>query len=229
MKTLLSYPRSGSHLCRFFMELLSEEPTISKFSEIDEPIYRNQFEKKIPFNIRGLGYFNQDNCYHFYHSLKNNYNKIDDSYNMIDNKLIVIVRNPQEVLIRQCGTKKIIYNEWYGYDEYFNIIDQFKNFKGKKLILFYEDMLTNKVNFINTLYHFLEIKNNTKKQYVLDNLDDLYKLSHNGKHRYWGGNHSNNEIKHYYKTIEPEIKVEFDEYINKKLVNYPYIRAKYKL
>lgn len=227
MKTLLSYPRSGSHLCRFFIELLTEEPTISKFSKRDTPIYKNRFDKEIPFNINDN--FNEANCYHFYHSLKNCKNKIDNSYNMIDNKLIIIVRNPREVLIRHCGKSRIKYKLWDGYDEYFNIIDQFKDFKGKKLLLFYEDMLTDKVKFITQLSHFLQVNNNKKIQYVLNNLEDLYNLSLNGKKRYWGGNKSNSELKHYYKDIDPKIKKEFDEYVNRKLMGYPYIRNKYRV
>ena len=68
MKLLLSYPRSGSHLCRFFMEILSEEPTISKFSNKDTPIYKNQFDREIPFNIKDINYYKEEHCYHFYHS-----------------------------------------------------------------------------------------------------------------------------------------------------------------
>jgi len=226
MKLLLSYPRSGSHLCRFLMELLSEEPTISKFSIKDIPIHQNIFDKKIPFNINGN--FNDDACYQFYHSLDNGRVKIKEGYNNIDNKLIVIVRDPREVLIRHCG-KRLKYKRWDGYDEYFNIISQFKEFKGKKLLLFYEDMLTNKVQFIEQLYHFLQVNNKKKKEYVLNNLEDLWKLSLNAKKRYWGGNKSNNEIKHYYKDIDPKMKNEFDEYVNKKLIDFPYIRNKYRL
>ena len=49
---LLSYPRSGNHLVRFFIELLSEKPT---FGCGDNPkdieIYKNKFSENIPFNI----------------------------------------------------------------------------------------------------------------------------------------------------------------------------------
>ena len=88
------------------------------------------FDKEIPFNINGN--FNDDACYQFYHSLDNGRVKIKEGYNNIDNKLIVIVRDPREVLIRHCG-KRLKYEGWDGYDEYFNIINRFKEFKGRKI------------------------------------------------------------------------------------------------
>jgi hypothetical protein len=44
MKILLSYPRSGNHLVRFFMELLSEQPTLGVLNNVkDRPIFENIF------------------------------------------------------------------------------------------------------------------------------------------------------------------------------------------
>ena len=52
MKVLLSYPRSGNHLVRFFIELLSELPTLGCINnKLDIPIYLNEFTENIPFNI----------------------------------------------------------------------------------------------------------------------------------------------------------------------------------
>ena len=49
---LLSYPRSGNHLVRFFIELLSEIPTYGcKGNKLDIEIYKNEFPEEIPFNI----------------------------------------------------------------------------------------------------------------------------------------------------------------------------------
>ena len=49
---ILSYPRSGNHLVRFFIELLSEIPTFGcKLFKTDIEIYKNIFPEKIPFNI----------------------------------------------------------------------------------------------------------------------------------------------------------------------------------
>ena len=227
MKLILSYPRSGSHLCRFFIELLSEKPTISKFSKRDSSLYLNDYSMNIPFNISSDNIKKNDNlddCFKFYHSL----NKSMSDYNQKNNTLIIIIRNPNEVLLRHTRNK-IQYDRWDGFNEYFNIITQYKNFKGKKLLLYYEDILNNKVHFIIQLYNFIEVKNRDKLKYVLKNLDELWNASLNGKKRYWGGNKSNNEINYYYKSIDSSIKEEFDNYIKKKLHEFPYIKKKYNL
>ena len=78
------------------------------------------------------------------------------------------------------------------YEDYFRNIDYYNNHKGKKLLLYYEDIMTNKHKFINTLYDFLDVNNIEKKNYVLSNIDKLYDLSSKGKNRAWGGINSNN-------------------------------------
>ena len=62
---LLSYPRSGNHLVRFFIELLSEIPTFGcKGTKKDIEIYKNLFPEKVPFNISD---FDKKDCYNKYH------------------------------------------------------------------------------------------------------------------------------------------------------------------
>ena len=213
---LLSYPRSGNHLVRFFIELLSEKPTFGGGWEtgyrLDIEIYRNKFNEDIPFNI--LNSQNSENCYYKYHGHESN---ID---NLKINNLIFIIRNPREVLLRHEGKN---------YDMYFKDIDIYNNHKGKKLLLYYEDILLDKETFINTLYDFLEINKPDKKEYVILNIDKLYNLSLNGKGRTWGGNNSNGSIDYYYKKIPLSIKSQFDEYLNTKLLQYPFLKEKYKL
>lgn len=49
---LLSFPRSGNHLVRFFIELITELPTYGCIgNKEDKEIYKNIFPEKIPFNI----------------------------------------------------------------------------------------------------------------------------------------------------------------------------------
>ena len=216
---LLSYPRSGNHLCRFFIELLTELPTYGVHgSKKDIPIYQNLFPKKIPFNIKED--INSDDCFHKYHIASSLDCKI----------LILIIRNPREVLLSHNGLNKLnINNNWASYNNYFKLIDFYNNFKGKKLLLYYEDIITQKRKFIYTLYNFLKIDNPKKKEYVIKNIDDLYKLSENGKNRAWGGVKSNNNINFYYEKINKDIKKEFDDYLEEKLKKYPFLKLKYNI
>jgi len=210
---LLSYPRSGNHLVRFFIELLSETPTYGcKGNNKDKEIYRNVFEEIIPFNITN---FDKRKCYFKYH--------FPPSKDVILNKLILIVRNPKEVLLRHnCYRINI-----KSFEGYFKNIDFYNNYKGKKILLYYEDILQKKKKFIETLYEFLDLKNLEKKKYVLANLDKLYKLSAKGKNRVWGGIISNS-INYYYEKIQnPFFKKIFDEYLNDKFEKYPFLKEKY--
>ena len=215
---LLSYPRSGNHLVRFFIELLSEIPTYGcKGNKKDIEIYKNIFPEKIPFNISD---FDKKDCYVKYHH--------PPSQNIRSNKLILIIRNPNEVLLRHNNYKLNIKGRWDSYETYFKNIDYYNNHKGKKLLLYYEDIITNKHKFINTLNDFLDVNNIEKKNYVLSNIDKLYNLSSKGKNRAWGGINSNT-TDDYYKKIPESIKEQFDNYINDKLKKYPFLNEKYNL
>ena len=218
---LLSYPRSGNHLVRFFIELLSEIPTYGcKGSDTDIEIYKNVFPEKVPFNISD---FDKKDCYIKYH--------IPPSQNIISNKLILIIRNPNEALLRHNNYKLNIKDNVkciYSYETFFKNIDYYNNHKGKKLLLYYEDIITNKHKFINTLYDFLDVNNIEKKNYVLSNIDKLYNLSSKGKNRVWGGINSNT-TDYYYEKIPESIKEQFDNYINDKLKKYPFLNEKYNL
>uniref|UniRef100_A0A6C0FD38 Sulfotransferase domain-containing protein n=1 Tax=viral metagenome TaxID=1070528 RepID=A0A6C0FD38_9ZZZZ len=217
---LLSYPRSGNHLVRFFIELLSEKPTFGcKLSPQDIEIYKNKFSENIPFNISNSE--NKGGCYFKFHGHE------DNIENIKINNLILIIRNPKEVLLRHNNFSMNIKN----FDMYFKDIDIYDNHKGKKLLLYYEDILTDKVTFINTLYDFLEINNTDKKAYTIENINKLFNLSLNPNKgcRAWGGNNSNGNLDFYYKKIPQSMKPEFDRYLNEKLENYQFLKEKYNL
>lgn len=218
-KCLLSYPRSGNHLVRFFIELLSEIPTIGCMdNKKDIMICMNTFTEVIPFNI---SQYNIDSCYYKYHHIPNNIN--------IDS-LIIIIRNPNEVLLRYHNNIPIYDNNPNSCKDYFDILDYYINFTGKKICFFYEDIITDKIQFINNLYNFLELDNESKKTYVLENLEKLYILSSTGTNRSWEGICSNS-CNFYYSKIPIDIKPVFDNYINTKMKNikYLFIKNKYNL
>ena len=215
---LLSYPRSGNHLCRFFIELLSELPTYgckgNRKSDIE--IYKNEFDEYIPFNIKNK--FEKNECYVKHHTIPSNKNT---------KNLILIIRNPREVLLRHCDDKLNINNNTSSYENYFRNIDYYNNHKGRKLLLYYEDMITYKKEFINKLYDFLSPNNLEKKNYVLKNIEKLFLLSANGIRNVKVN--SNFQTHFYYKNISNLIKKDFDIYLNHKLKNYPFIREKYNI
>jgi len=227
---LLSYPRSGNHLVRFLLNYYLKIPTYGcKGNKQDIEIYKNVFPEKVPFNISD---FDKKGCYIKYHtppdSTRCNRLRWRQHKNIRSNKLILIIRNTKEVLLRHNNYKLNIKGKWDSYETYFKNIDYYNNHKGKKLLLYYEDITTNKQKFINTLYDFLDVNNIEKKNYVLSNIDKLYYLSSKGKKRDWGGINSNS-IDNYYKKIPESIKENFDNYLNDKLEKYPFLKEKYNI
>ena len=217
MNIILSYPRSGNHLTRFFIELLSEQPTFGcSCNTRDIPIYKNKFRNNIPFNIDENN-INKDMCYYKYH----------DSPQIDCKNLIFIIRNPREVLLRHNNYEM----KYDNFDIYFQSLDYYLNFNGNKILFFYEDIITNKIDFVNKLYNFLELSNNIKLEYVINNIDFLYNESKNGTYRSWGDIISNSINYYYPKIINQHIKNKFDKYLSEKLSNpnYLFIVDKYNI
>ena len=222
MKTLLSYPRSGNHLVRFFIELLTEQPTLGLlYMRNDIPIFQNIFPEKIPFNISSLSNYDSNILYRKEHNQPKN----------VPTELICIVRNPREVLLRNLHYLRHRRDKnWKICDPYFDCFDYYSMFQGKKCLFFYEDICTDKITFIEQLYDFLDVKNESKKEYVLKNIDSLFELSKLGKNRAWGGVNSTS-IHYYYEKIQGEDKLRFDDYIQTKIDSgkYDILKAKYSL
>ena len=219
MKTILSYPRSGNHLVRFFIEILTETPTLGCIdNNKDLPLCLNTYPEKIHFDIKTLDNYEKDNLYRKHHNIPRN-----------SSELIFIVRNPKEVLLRHLNYKYRL-EGWDGYNNYFNLINYYNNFKKKKILFYYEDIIINKVKFIKDLYDYLGIDNKFKLKYVIDNIDNLFELSKQGTGRDWGGVNSNN-IHFYYDKIDEDNKIKFDNYLEYKISSnkYDIIKEKYNL
>jgi hypothetical protein len=217
MICLLSYPRSGNHLARFFIELLSERPTRGcSDNKSDVPIHTNRFSEPVPFKIATTD--------------RNNF--IADKHHSVPTgsyqKLVFLVRNPREALIRFHG-KRAVYPERY--QLYFDLISYYQQFEGPKKIFYYEDLLENKESFIRELYEFLEIDKPDKLDYCLEHADKLYQLNLTATGRSWAGNKSNMETTFHYKGLTGRFKRDFDRYLEQQVENsqLAFLREKYQL
>ena len=219
MNILLSFPRSGNHLVRFFIELLSETPTCGCDDNInDTPIYKNTFPESIPFNIKEEDYKKNNNIYRKFHTPPLHYKENNNK------KLICLIRNPREVINHKNNRKTESFT-------YFKNVDFYINFPGEKKMFFYEDIIINKIQFIQELYSFLHVDNENKLNYVIENIDNLYRLSSLGSKRSWCGMNSNNNIDYHYINASIETRSKNDGYIAEKLSNeaYFFLKQKYKM
>ena len=196
---ILSYPGSGNNLTRFFIELLSEQPTVGWDAvPKDVAICKATFAKPVPFNITD----ETPPIYKKEHIVPGPERKYD--------KLILLLRNPKEVIVRQGGFN--LRNVLDGYfikteiinlhfNMYFNMVNYYNNFKGPKIVFYYEDMLQNKTQFVKELYDFLNINKPEKLQYSLDNIEELYEMSLKGTNRIWLGAKSDISLSYYFKKL----------------------------
>ena len=220
---LLSYPRSGNHLVRFFIEFLSDQATYGcKDNPADCPAHQYQFPMKVPFQIKPAP---RTSCYHKYHSMP----APQDGQ---VSELIVIVRNPREALIREQGlnllTNKLPHDSKSSSASYFAILDYYEAFKGRKLMLFYEDIITRRRWFVKALCEFLQVNNPGKLRFVLDNIDRLYEASHKatrpGREPL---NVSSGSLNFYYPALRQPFKAQFDKQLIAFTKNHPMIRRRY--
>jgi hypothetical protein len=197
---IISFPSSGNHLVRFFIELLNERPTSGTGNPLDIELYRNTYSEDIPFNIKAGS---KDYIFYKDHS--------PIRYDNL-NKLIFIVRNPKEILVKNSDYK---YDARY-FEGYFELIDFYNNYSGPKILFYYEDILINKESFIRNLYSFVGTTNLKKLEYCLQNIDKLYELSQNGTNRAWGGNNSSGNLNLYWNRTSEVVKKQVNVLIDKK-------------
>lgn len=213
---LLSYSGSGNHLVRFFIELLTERPTLGwSMVKDDVPIYKAVFAEVIPFNITeaSVPIFRKE------HHVPKPEETVE--------QLILIVRNPREVIVRQGGINEntlidgllsntqLIENNclWYC-----SLVKYYIDFKGPKLLLFYEDLITKRKESIQKLYDFIQPNKPEKLEYALKNIDRLYAMSKGGKSRVWLGSKSNGTTDYYFDKLKYSSK----EYLTKTVNAFLY-------
>jgi hypothetical protein len=197
---LLSYSGSGNHLVRFFIELLTERPTYGwDFVKEDVPICNAIFDEPIPFNITA----DSEPIYKKEHFAPGPEREVE--------QLIVVVRHPREVLVRQVGINlntmvdgTITNTNMLEHHaiQYATILKYYVDHKGPKLLLFYEDMITKTEEFVKQLYDFLKPNKPEKLEYALKNLDKLFQMSKGGKNRIWLGPKSNGKPEFYYDKLK---------------------------
>ena len=153
-KHLLSYPRSGNHWLRFIVEWFSNRPT------------------KGAGGGAQIGDFGlMDNTNGDYILYKNHY-----PTNMEPNEeLLFILRNPKEAIIRHTLDfhTKPKFPDPKTMNWYMSLINFYDNHKGKKLIIYYEDLIENPKETIKDILIFLQIYDEKKLLSFIDNYDKL--------------------------------------------------------
>jgi len=155
---LLSYPRSGNTFFGFFLKEITQSPNIHNCVI---KAHHNVGKKITNIQLNALiknGYIFKE---HHSDECKYVFNKKND-------KLIFLIRNYKECIIRNIGTKRDIKNACI---KYCNNINFFDSYKGDKVFLYYEDFIFDfKTNFDKVLpiidydkNQYINVFNNFKK------------------------------------------------------------------
>ncbi|MCH9617436.1 MAG: hypothetical protein SP4CHLAM5_07250 [Chlamydiia bacterium] len=139
--SLLSYPRSGNTWLRYCIEELTKRPTT--WHDMESLIGRVEFSGNEPlgktFDL-GLDY------------AKPYVYKHHDIYSLDDSPLILLLRNPKECAWAHCVCYANFLTEAKIYIEN---IEHFEAFKGDKLLIYYEDLLSDPFSILEKVVLFL--------------------------------------------------------------------------
>lgn len=138
---LLSYPRSGNTWLRYCVETLSGENTIGYENS-------NHFERGVLEKYRK----SKKPILYKRHETEG----VDNSEN---NRIILIVRNYKEVIVRHNGKVKSIMQDYDTKNRisYLKLLRFYDSFIGNKLIIYYEDLIEDLENTLKDVFSFLEI------------------------------------------------------------------------
>lgn len=175
---LLSFPHSGNHACRFIIEYLSGLPTRGCLS-----IKNDSYICKKPFMQEDLLAHVDESHDPFVY--KEHWVKKIDKVCMTPKTLVIILRDFKEALASWGRTKSKNVLSSKNFEWYMDIIQYYENYKGKKMILYYEDLINNPVVWVEQIYNFYNFNNKERFDYFKDNakkfMDESKKINYKNK------------------------------------------------
>jgi hypothetical protein len=214
---LLSFPRSGNTFIRYCIEALTKRPTTSLQPTLypgDRPLgktFRLNVDFSKPYVIKAHQY-NQNN------------------YLIEPNQpLIFLIRNPKECMISHYATITSMFHE---NKYYFDNIKKFNDHNGEKILIYYEDLITNPKPELKKLLYFLSDDENND-QILEDFMQDFQSHKNNAKLFYQTHMkpeaHSSGESLIFYsknfskdmlRGIDREIQLQYPKIWEKYLIRY---------
>ena len=186
---LLSYPRSGNTFTRYMLEYLTGLSSIGYLGNLSSlgaeiPLINKKITKPIIKKLHGLN----DNEMKY---IKN----VDED----GGSLLLLLRDPLECFIRDLGietTSELFYSIARGEcNMFFSNLKIYDEFKSKKKIVFYEEMINNPKQFMLKISQFFELPksnmiNNFMKKFESHKQNSLRAYSIIGESKTQGNNKS---------------------------------------
>ena len=149
--TLLSYPRSGNTLLRFFSESAFERPSLG-FKDDEHKLHSSRLRDKPIFlrdDWRSINISNKKPIFVKRHDTRD-----------LNNRIVLIVRKPAECILSHIGRTTQEVDEKRISEEvnrYFDIIHKFQAHPGPKMLIHYEDLVTTPQDELRNLSEFFGI------------------------------------------------------------------------
>ena len=162
---LVAYPRSGSHWLRFVVEWLTGQPTHGTGWVPDIPIFLEVY----PAKVHPLRHVDVKAPF-VLHKTQRVRKKLPDS-----RSFILVIRNYRENVPR---SHRSVIDEMR---EYCDLIVFYDQHKGPKLLIYYEDLLTNPANEIRRIADFFKVEHRRYAAFM-ERYDYLRSMSYQGKY-----------------------------------------------
>ncbi len=217
---LLSFPRSGNTWLRYCIELLTERPTAEY-----APDHSVANGTHLPLGYLAGHHVDLSKVpvwkvHHMYHLDFGGY-----YYNPKRDSLLFLLRNPKEAIARQSETKEqndseiqLVNLKWY-----FNDLGFFDAWYGKKLLVYYEDLIKNPRMVLTQVLLFLGESDNRLEDFFQK--FEQHKIKALGLYDLLGGSKSKgNDLLYHSQKMSSDERKNFDTWI---IENYPLLWKKY--
>lgn len=216
---LLSYPRSGNFWTRYIIEYISKRPTQGYDFELDGPI-GSRHDLGVDLSSKPIAI------------------KSHEEIGGLEDEIILIVRDYKEAITRHAKSggikepeamKSHFIQETQGMSnqgvDYIKVIEKYDTFPGRKMMVYYENLMENHEEEIRKILAFLQLNEDNYKQFMVE-YDFHYNKSvcsyHAGSHTY-GKNihfHVSSLSPEYVQFMNDHIKTNQSNIYNRYLTRY---------
>lgn len=207
MNLLLSYPRSGNTWYRYCVEALTKRKTHGYLQDDSGHFDKNHLGSYVNLGVNDDG-----------PDILTKRHAVEDLNKPVE-KLILIVRNYKEVLIRH---RRDSWNSAFDLNflesscvgqnssmNYLTMIEYFDRFNGPKLIVYYEDLITNLRSVLIETSIFLQEGGENIENF----LASIKEHKENSLKIYGGSQTKGNSTTHHSKVLTKEQKVNWDSFV----------------
>jgi hypothetical protein len=218
---LLGMQRSGNHLTIYSLSRILNIPCICQ--PIEPLIYLSKNEKrviKINREVYLKKYLNKGSCF-----IQNHEPSIfiADGFNDKDDKLILLLRNYRECLMRHYNENPLRAIQVLKKGSYLKNLNFFEKWEPKnRFLIFYEDLVVNPKRVFENLMVFL----NKKKEIVepFFNEKEYHKNQCYKIYEFQGGGRSGDDLLYHSKMMPEHIAINMDNFLQNQ---YPILWKKY--